>query len=171
MQGSWRPLRRRLHLSNPLQQRKGIGLAILFHGWKSGRLAHLAFGLDRVFRTHPTDQSFIRIGIRHHFGAPDPAVRTHVSDVVTDPRAEQPRHRTFAPRLEPKWRPCFHCLKDEKCCTHSLQKMYSQKSYSGRYSCDSGRFRTCTSSYYDPFSPVGLLFQLPTALSLAGRSP
>ena len=35
-----------------------------------------------------------------------------------------------------------------------------------RYSRDSGRFRTCSSSPDDPFSPVGLLFQLPTSLNL-----
>ena len=36
-----------------------------------------------------------------------------------------------------------------------------------RYSRDSVRFRTCTSSPDDPFSPVRLLFQLPTSLGLS----
>ena len=35
-----------------------------------------------------------------------------------------------------------------------------------RYNRDSGRFRTFSSFSDDPYSPVGLLFQLPTSLSL-----
>ena len=57
--------------------------------------------------------------------------------------------------------------------TATIQPRYSRDS--GRYSRDTAailpRFRTCTSSSDDPYSPIRLLFQLPTPLSLAGRSP